>query len=604
MGPSIYDLSSPQKKARKRTRKSTSKRQRKSSHRSSKSSSSNNSKSSSTRTKKEKINFNDYEVLDTVGCGSFAKCSRVRRKSTKEILVWKELSYGAMSNKEKQMLCDEVNILRDLNHPNIVQFVDRIIDHQNRKIFIVQEYCDGGDLASYIKSKRDKEPKMSGRISESFIWSVTSEIASALQHCHNHFNQHKTKKNGKRRILHRDLKPGNVFLVKRRGTYSVKLGDFGLAKMLDASSTFAQTHVGTPYYMSPEQIQSKSYNEKSDIWSLGCIVYEMAMLSPPFKAANYLHLAEKIKLGVFKKVSLRNYSEELDSAIAIMLTVHSKKRAKVEELLCLPRIQFTSKKLRLDRRYCELKKKEHQFNAKMSEFEKKYKKRSLALLEKEKALKLKECELNQKEILLSSKISLTSNTDSRASVSPRHSIPSALSPSTLTVESVDSDKSSKLNAISPTYLHKISTVNTSLTATSSIPEIAEIGGIGQLILSEQKEEESPPRSKVLINDDENSRFCTFDRAKFVLERNDSKESNASIVSGQDGEDIVNDARNFLMKKIEVCDLKNETDLSVFASLSDYNLMERMSRLEIGRNVAAAQSCQDLKQYGNYVPYQS
>ena len=140
------------------------------------------------------MSFDDYEVLDTIGCGSFAKCSRVRRKSTKEILVWKELSYGAMSDKEKQMLCDEVNILRDLNHPNIVQFVDRLIDHQNRKIFIVQEYCDGGDLASYIKLKREKEPKMSGRISESFIWRVTSEIASALQHCHNHFNQHKTKK--------------------------------------------------------------------------------------------------------------------------------------------------------------------------------------------------------------------------------------------------------------------------------------------------------------------------------------------------------------------------------------------------------------------------
>ena len=89
--------------------------------------------------------------------------------------------------------------------------------------------------------------------------------------------------------MHRDLKPGNVFLVKRRGTYSVKIGDFGLAKMLDESSIFAQTHVGTPYYMSPEQIQSKSYNEKSDIWALGCIVYEMAMLTRPFKVKQYVY---------------------------------------------------------------------------------------------------------------------------------------------------------------------------------------------------------------------------------------------------------------------------------------------------------------------------
>ena len=309
------------------------------------------------------------------------------------------------------------------------------------------------------------------------------------------------------------------------------------------------------------------------------------------KAANYLHLAEKIKLGVFKKVSLRNYSKELENAIAIMLTVNSKERAKVEDVLCLPRIQLTAKKLRLDRRYCELKKKEHQFHATMSEQNKKYKKRMMALLEKEKALKLKECELYQKEVLLSSKRSLTSTTDSRASVSPRHSIPSQLSPSTLTLESVDSDKSSKLNQISPTYLHKrtTSTVNTSSTATSSIPEIAEVGGgDGQIVLREQKEEESPLK-KLVLADDGHSRCSTFD--EFTLERNDSKESVASCG------DVVDDARNFLMKKINVNDLK------AFASLSDYNLMERMRHLDIGRNdTAATQSCQNLGQYGSYTQY--
>merc|ERR1712228_832971 len=214
---------------------------------------------------------------------------------------------------------------------------------------------------------------------------------------------------------------------------------------------------------------------------------------------------------------------------------------------CLPRIQFTSKRLRLDRRYCELKKKEHQFNTKMSEQNKKYKKRMMALLEKEKALKLKECELNQKEVLLSSKRSLTSTTDSRASgtASPRHSIgKNNLSPSSLTIESlsVDSDKLGLGNQISPTYLHKrttsnISTINTSSTATSSIAE----------------EKEIEEAEMVMMNDDDNSRYCpTFNT--FSLEGNDSKESNA--VSS----DIVDDARNFLqMKKINVNDL-NDADL--------------------------------------------
>jgi len=86
---------------------------------------------------------------------------------------------------------------------------------------------------------------------------------------------------GPQKILHRDLKPGNIFLD---GNSDAKVGDFGLARVLNHDSVFAQTHVGTPYYMSPEQINEQRYNEKSDIWSLGCIVYEMAALRPPFKA--------------------------------------------------------------------------------------------------------------------------------------------------------------------------------------------------------------------------------------------------------------------------------------------------------------------------------
>lgn len=83
------------------------------------------------------------------------------------------------------------------------------------------------------------------------------------------------------KILHRDLKPGNIFLDLNS---DVKLGDFGLARVLNNESQFAFTHVGTPYYMSPEQIHDQKYNEKSDIWSLGCIIYELCALHPPFQA--------------------------------------------------------------------------------------------------------------------------------------------------------------------------------------------------------------------------------------------------------------------------------------------------------------------------------
>jgi NIMA (never in mitosis gene a)-related kinase len=88
--------------------------------------------------------------------------------------------------------------------------------------------------------------------------------------------------------MHRDLKPGNIFLDSN---YNVKLGDFGLSRVMSDESMFANTHVGTPYYMSPEQINSERYNEKSDIWSLGCIIYEAAALHAPFEATTHFQLA-------------------------------------------------------------------------------------------------------------------------------------------------------------------------------------------------------------------------------------------------------------------------------------------------------------------------
>lgn len=81
------------------------------------------------------------------------------------------------------------------------------------------------------------------------------------------------------KILHRDIKPANIFLDK-----TVKLGDFGLARILNENSEFAHTQVGTPYYMSPELIEDNKYNDKSDIWACGCLLYEMCALQPPFQA--------------------------------------------------------------------------------------------------------------------------------------------------------------------------------------------------------------------------------------------------------------------------------------------------------------------------------
>uniref|UniRef100_A0A3Q1FKQ6 Serine/threonine-protein kinase Nek2 n=1 Tax=Acanthochromis polyacanthus TaxID=80966 RepID=A0A3Q1FKQ6_9TELE len=260
----------------------------------------------------------DYEVLYTIGSGSYGRCQKIRRKTDGKILVWKELDYGTMAESEKQMLVSEVNLLRELKHPNIVRYYDRIIDRTNTMLYIVMEYCEGGDLSSLI-SRCIKERRY---LEEQFILRMMAQLTLALKECHR-------RSDGRATVLHRDLKPANIFLDSKQ---NVKLGDFGLARILNHDTSFAKTFVGTPYYMSPEQINRMSYNEKSDIWSLGCLLYELCALSPPFTAYNQRELAEKIREGKFRRIPFR-YSEELNTLLGKMLYLKDYLRPSVESIL-------------------------------------------------------------------------------------------------------------------------------------------------------------------------------------------------------------------------------------------------------------------------------
>ncbi|NXR06216.1 NEK2 kinase, partial [Semnornis frantzii] len=269
----------------------------------------------------------DYEVLFTIGTGSYGKCRKVRRKADGKILVWKELDYGSMTEAEKQMLVSEVNLLRELRHPNIVRYHDRIIDRSNTTLYIVMEYCDGGDLASLIaKCTKERHVRSVHYLEESFVLRVLTQLTLALKECHRRSDGGVT--------VHRDLKPANVFLDSKQ---NVKLGDFGLARILHHDTSFAKTFVGTPYYMSPEQMNRMSYNEKSDIWSLGCLLYELCALLPPFRAYNQKELAEKIKEGKFRRIPYC-YSEQLNELLKEMLNVKDYCRPSVEDILQHPLI--------------------------------------------------------------------------------------------------------------------------------------------------------------------------------------------------------------------------------------------------------------------------
>lgn len=289
-----------------------------------------------------------------------------------------------MSEKEKQHIVAEVNILRDLKHPNIVKYYDRIIDKKNTKIYIVMEYCEGGDIGALIKRCK----KNSDYIAEDVIWKIFTQLVLALHECH-------TRKEGK--ILHRDLKPSNVFLDKEN---NVKLGDFGLSRVLSTESTFAYSHVGTPYYMSPEQIDEAKYNEKSDIWSLGCFMYELTTFNPPFEAKNHLSLAIKIKNGKIERINSR-YSEELSRVINWLLFVNQDKRPSIEDLLNLPHVSLRLRERRLKDTMTKLKKIEDNLKQKENDLiskENELKEKEKRIQERESFITLKEQEV--KEILI------------------------------------------------------------------------------------------------------------------------------------------------------------------------------------------------------------
>ena len=179
------------------------------------------------------------------------------------------------------------------------------------------EYADGGDL--YEKICQHQKSKT--RFAETEIWDIFIQVCRGLKALHN------------MKILHRDLKSANVFLNKD-GT--VKLGDLNVSKV--AKMGLVHTQTGTPYYASPEVWEDKSYDFRSDIWSLGVCTYEMATLKPPFTASSMQELYKRVLAGKFPKIP-KEYSRDLSTVIATLLAVKPSKRPSCEQILHMPAVE-------------------------------------------------------------------------------------------------------------------------------------------------------------------------------------------------------------------------------------------------------------------------
>jgi NIMA (never in mitosis gene a)-related kinase len=178
------------------------------------------------------------------------------------------------------------------------------------------DFADGGDL--YTKIAQYK--KLGKTFEEEQILEWFLQICLALKHIHS------------RKILHRDLKTQNIFLTSKG---EVKIGDFGIARVLQHTYDCVQTAIGTPYYLSPEICQEKPYNQKSDIWSMGCILYEMLTLKHAFDANSMKGLVLKILKGTYPAIPA-SYSEDIRSLVSELLTKDPSKRPSIRQILEKP----------------------------------------------------------------------------------------------------------------------------------------------------------------------------------------------------------------------------------------------------------------------------
>ena len=261
-----------------------------------------------------------YKILKLLGEGSFGKAYLCDNLQDNSHCVIKQILLDTLDEKEKKETLNEVLILKKLDHSNIIKFLDAFTKTKpNTTLNIVMEYADGGDLNHKIKKQREKKSPLT----ENEIINYLTQICLALNHMH------------KKKVIHRDLKSGNVFLTK---SGLVKLGDFGISKGFKNTWEKARTKVGTPYYLSPEIINSKPYDSKSDIWALGVLLYEMMTFRMPFNASSFASLSLKIMKG-FYQTPPSSYSKDLIDLVKKCLNMDPKKRPSAENILKLPFIQ-------------------------------------------------------------------------------------------------------------------------------------------------------------------------------------------------------------------------------------------------------------------------
>ena len=262
----------------------------------------------------------NFEVISKLGSGGFSKVYKVKRKIDNQVYALKKVQILNLSEKQKMSSLNEIRVLASIKSKYVVNYKEAFLDEKDSTLCLVMEYADRGDLA-----KRIQEQKKKGKyFNEKDIWRVFIQLVKGLKSLHD------------LEILHRDIKSSNIFLFSD-GT--AKLGDLNVCKIL-SNNVLGRTQAGTPSYAAPEVWMEKPYGLKSDIWSLGCVLYEIISLHCPFRGENVVELYNKILVGEFSRIP-NKFSDELNWIVLHMINLDIDKRLSCDELL---RCQYIKKR--------------------------------------------------------------------------------------------------------------------------------------------------------------------------------------------------------------------------------------------------------------------